>query len=287
MTTPPFSRSLMFAFSAAGFMATRTFGASPGVRISSEAKWIWKADTPWRVPAGARISAGKSGSVARSFPSIAVALVNRSPVNCMPSPESPANRTTTRCFSTTVFWTNLAPKRRLSNPARWLSIYCTAPPVTSAAAFRLLRPRPSGRLAAPGPDWTRCPLGDLVKSADHGPERHFIPARDLSAIRRGRGRHPRPRTGKELPGRRGAGLRCRPGGLPPHPAGGGTRLLLGRAAAVAGHLPAARGDVPGHGRPHPRSVVRQQLVLPCSGGHRRAGALIFRAQADGRRSGHP
>src|SRR4051794_6407138 len=64
--------------------------------MSREAKWIWNADTPATVPAGARISAGKSGSVARSFPNTAVASVNRLPASCMPSPESPAMRTTTR-----------------------------------------------------------------------------------------------------------------------------------------------------------------------------------------------
>src|SRR4051794_26586193 len=77
-------------------MATSTSGASPGVRMSREAKWIWKADTPATVPAGARISAGKSGSVARSLPKTAVASVNRLPASCIPSPESPAIRTTTR-----------------------------------------------------------------------------------------------------------------------------------------------------------------------------------------------
>ena len=56
----------------------------------------WNADTPASVPAGARISAGKSGKVARSFPSSAEVVVNRSPASCMPSPESPANRMTTR-----------------------------------------------------------------------------------------------------------------------------------------------------------------------------------------------
>ena len=84
-------------------MATRTSAWSPGVVMSDEPNWIWNAETPWTVPAGARISAGKSGRVARSFPSTAVALVNRSPVSCMPSPESPANRMTTRSFSSTVF----------------------------------------------------------------------------------------------------------------------------------------------------------------------------------------
>src|SRR3954447_7887697 len=85
-----------FAFSAAGFIATNTSGASPGVRMSRDAKWIWKAETPATVPAGARISAGKSGRVARSLPNTAVASVNRLPASCMPSPESPAMRTTTR-----------------------------------------------------------------------------------------------------------------------------------------------------------------------------------------------
>ncbi len=103
MRMPPRSSDPRLVFSAAGFIATRTFGRSPGVVMSREAKWIWNAETPARVPAGARISAGKSGSVARSLPSTAVALVKRSPVSCMPSPESPANRTTTRSRSSTVF----------------------------------------------------------------------------------------------------------------------------------------------------------------------------------------
>src|SRR5687767_13922939 len=55
----------------------------------------WNAETPASVPAGARISAGNSGNVARSLPNCALALVNRSPVSCIPSPESPAKRTTT------------------------------------------------------------------------------------------------------------------------------------------------------------------------------------------------
>ena len=55
---PPVGRSLTLALSAAGFIATSTFGASPGVRISWSEMWIWNADTPARVPAGALISAG-------------------------------------------------------------------------------------------------------------------------------------------------------------------------------------------------------------------------------------
>src|SRR3954470_1194142 len=85
----------MFVLRAAGFIATSTFGASPGVRMSWSAKWTWKPETPGREPAGARISAGKSGKVERSLPSRAVSLVNRPPVSCMPSPESPAKRTMT------------------------------------------------------------------------------------------------------------------------------------------------------------------------------------------------
>jgi hypothetical protein len=34
ITVPPTGRSLMFALRAAGFMATRTSGRSPGVRMS-------------------------------------------------------------------------------------------------------------------------------------------------------------------------------------------------------------------------------------------------------------
>src|SRR5690242_16702888 len=85
----------MFVLSAAGFIATSTLGASPGVRMSKSAKWSWKPETPGSEPAGARISAGKSGSVEMSFPSSAVSEVNCEPVSCMPSPESPAKRTIT------------------------------------------------------------------------------------------------------------------------------------------------------------------------------------------------
>src|SRR5581483_7731379 len=95
INVPPFGRSFTFVFSAAGFIATSTFGRSPGVRMSWSAKWIWKPETPGSDPAGARISAGKSGSVERSFPSTAVSLVNRAPVSCIPSPESPAKRIVT------------------------------------------------------------------------------------------------------------------------------------------------------------------------------------------------
>ncbi len=48
------------------------------------------------VPCGARISAGKFGSVEMSLPKVAESAVKRSPVSCIPSPESPAKRMTTR-----------------------------------------------------------------------------------------------------------------------------------------------------------------------------------------------
>src|SRR4051794_3544829 len=100
MTVPPGSRRCSSLFSAAGFIATSTLGASPGVVISWSEMWIWNAETPARDPAGARISAGNSGSVARSFPTNALTDVKRSPVSCMPSPESPAKRMITRSRST-------------------------------------------------------------------------------------------------------------------------------------------------------------------------------------------
>src|SRR4051794_29817777 len=103
MSRPPPGRSARLAFSAAGFMATSTSGASPGVMMSWSAKCSWKELTPGRVPVGARISAGKLGRVDRSLPKLAVSLVNRLPVSCMPSPESPASRITTRSSSTTLF----------------------------------------------------------------------------------------------------------------------------------------------------------------------------------------
>src|SRR5213594_4168356 len=102
MRMPPSSRSPRLVFRAAGFIATSTFGWSPGVLMSCDEKLIWYPDTPARVPAGARISAGKSGRVARSLPTRAVVSANWVPVSCMPSPESPANRMTTVSSSVTL-----------------------------------------------------------------------------------------------------------------------------------------------------------------------------------------
>ena len=92
-------RSRRCTLSAAGFIATRQSSRSPGVYTRWLPNWSWKLDTPKSVPAGARISAGKLGSVARSLPAHADSVVNCSPVSCMPSPESPANRITARSSS--------------------------------------------------------------------------------------------------------------------------------------------------------------------------------------------
>src|SRR5437773_8466936 len=104
MTIPPFLRSRRLTTRAAGFIATSTSGASPGVWMSVEEKLIWNPLTPGRVPAGARISAGKSGKVARSLPNRAAVFVNWLPVICMPSPESPQNRTTAWSIVSFRFW---------------------------------------------------------------------------------------------------------------------------------------------------------------------------------------
>jgi len=68
MSVPPGTTRSSWLRSAAGFIATSTVGASPGVVMSWSEIWTWNAETPARVPAGALISAGKSGRVARSFP---------------------------------------------------------------------------------------------------------------------------------------------------------------------------------------------------------------------------
>src|SRR6266851_2490178 len=123
MMSAPRGRSLRLALSAAGFIATSTSGASPGVRMSWSAKWTWKLDTPGSVPAGARISAGKFGSVDRSLPKAAVSWVKRSPASCMPSPESPAKRMMTRSSCWTCLVTVGGPPRRAAaghRPKAWV-----------------------------------------------------------------------------------------------------------------------------------------------------------------------
>ena len=91
--------------------------------MSKLEKRSWNALTPGSVPAGARISAGKSGNVAMSLPISAVVRVNWSPVSCMPSPESPANRITT--WSSSWTWRSGAP--------------CPGPAVVEDPVISLLR----------------------------------------------------------------------------------------------------------------------------------------------------
>ena len=79
--------------------------------MSELEKLIWKPDTPGSEPAGARISAGKSGSVLMSLPKTAAVRVNCVPVTCIPSPESPAKRIVTRSRSWTS-WIALAGRCR-------------------------------------------------------------------------------------------------------------------------------------------------------------------------------
>ena len=83
--------------SAAAFIATITSALSPGVNTPLPTL-TWKPLTPPNVPCGARISAGKSGRVLISLPRMAESDENNPPVNCIPSPESPQNRTTILSF---------------------------------------------------------------------------------------------------------------------------------------------------------------------------------------------
>src|SRR3954453_7356270 len=136
ISRPPPGRSEMLAFSAAGFITTRTSGASPGVMMSWSAKCSWKELTPGRVPVGARISAGKLGSVDRSLPKLAVSLVNRVPGRCMPSPESPAGRMATRSSSTTLF--TRPPGAELGG---MVPVISRVPPPANVTC---VRPRPGG-----------------------------------------------------------------------------------------------------------------------------------------------
>src|SRR4051812_39622661 len=92
---PPDLTLLMFVLSAAGFIATSASTSSPGVKISVLLKWTWYPLTPASVPAGARISAGKSGSVLMSFPTKAEVSGKCVPASCMPSPGSAARRIVT------------------------------------------------------------------------------------------------------------------------------------------------------------------------------------------------
>ena len=85
--------------------------------MSVELKLIWNPLTPGSEPAGARISAGKSGSVLMSLPKTAAVRVNCVPVSCIPSPESPAKRIVTRSSSWTWGSGSLVVVTRLPAPS--------------------------------------------------------------------------------------------------------------------------------------------------------------------------
>src|SRR5262252_7261261 len=133
-------------------MATSTSRSSPGVKTSLEAKFSWNALTPASVPAGARISAGKSGRVARSFPASADSVVNCMPVTCMPSPESPAKRITTRSRASTRLELLVAPSGIVHGPQEMRGVAllgrCARRPVMAARGTRSGIPRV----------WYRCNL---------------------------------------------------------------------------------------------------------------------------------
>ena len=93
---PPARRSARWTLRAAALKATRTSMWSPWLATRARPTLIEKEDTPAGEPAGARISAGKSGKVAKSLRRSAAASVKSAPTVCTPSPESPANRTRTK-----------------------------------------------------------------------------------------------------------------------------------------------------------------------------------------------
>ena len=71
---------------------TNSTGNAPASAGTVHGSWNLVAQgVPDRVPS----QSGNSGKVLKSFPTIAVVSVNRVPVSCIPSPESPANRITT------------------------------------------------------------------------------------------------------------------------------------------------------------------------------------------------
>ena len=267
-------------------MATSTSGESPGVWISVEEKLIWKPETPAREPAGARISAGKSGSVAMSLPKTAAARVNCDPVTCMPSPESPAKRMVTRsssrtgrlaCCSVSVVTRRRAPGGH--DPADAAEGRCLESvarcPAQAPAARRGRRPGapapPSrGMPDRPGGD-DRCPLASGGDPRD--PDRPFD-----APLGAGHGRAARADLGVRLRFRgplRQAAVRGRPGG----PRAAGLALRHGRPGELG--LPAGgRTDARVAAAPHPQTrrrpppagdpLRRQQLHLhrgPRGGAH--------------------
>ena len=75
----------MLAFSAAGFIATSTFGMSPGVRMSWSEMWTWNDETPGDRPGGGPdLGRDSSASSRGRCRTAALTSVNRSPVELHP-----------------------------------------------------------------------------------------------------------------------------------------------------------------------------------------------------------
>src|SRR5947199_7206930 len=289
---PPDLRSPTFILRAAGFMATRTSRSSPGVKTSCEEKLSWKALTPASVPAGARISAGKSGRVARSLPASADSVVNCMPVTCMPSPESPAKRMTTVSRASTGLRGVAAPS---SIGVKLYRGGCGVAILVADALRRRADPRRGGgparvarRRAAAGR--TRGHRGGRREPRRHarGGARARRPgargaARPGAADARRRGRGARRRAA--LPARRHAGPRgLRTGGRPRARGSGRGRRPLRRAARRGGpRLSCARpADQPPLASDARRDRRSGDLRPPR--GVRARGRLSARAAHGGRRA---
>src|SRR5262245_61949510 len=141
--------------------------------------WTWNDDTPAIVPAGARISAGKFGSVARSFPKAADSSVKRSPTSCIPSPESPANLITTRSSVSTprVGVASTVTVDHQLSAATWLCFSLGAAASSRrrgrlSGSFRHALPHATRRSTVPS---ARAPTG-VAPSPDEHAERRLQPA---------------------------------------------------------------------------------------------------------------
>src|SRR4051812_40782141 len=149
----------------------------------------WKAETPGRVPAGARISAGKSGRVDRSLPTSAEVLVNWVPVSCMPSPESPAKRMTTSsifsgaavCLSFSAIMVFSLPIETKKTRPSCQVLSGAGPPRTSVRRTRCAPPgfpHRRSNLSRGGRSWYSCPglfdeadrLVRGISGRDHSPQ---------------------------------------------------------------------------------------------------------------------
>src|SRR5256886_11346566 len=199
------------------------------------AKWSWKPQPPGSEPAGARISAGKSGRVERSLPTSAVSLVNRPPVSCIPSPESPANRIVTCSSCSTCFAIRLhgsadhGEPPRLSGGEQFVWIELVPPAEKVALGIVLGRAVDGQALGAPGLaaaalELLEPPLCLLGRRAFGVSLRHRLPP----AVRRGR----RARCTSERP--------CRSAGAATPPRAGHRQARRPFRPGLAGRSPPRR-----------------------------------------------